>query len=495
MTDDMRDKLVNDVMARKFKLKLIENELQFLNRKGFPLPEFLTEEQWKMLLSFRELEFRTRYLDALVSKDGNLEEKIESLKAKDEKMANGIVFTEEMFAGITCPEDIDLKVQIEMIQQVYDEMKEQGEAVPYHLTEGNLKELLSTQGIGKVYGILRFLNITRQSKLNDLVKKRARAAGRKLKEQQADENSHIIYGLGHNTLFYRILEKTTIERFYNWNVIREEIDGTGQPVVIDLQYMNEMSYKQCKSLAYRELAHGLKRNKMSLTPFIPYFTSYKPDCEKCKLLHQALPNLFDPASPTHVTEKHVSEMFPKERLVYLTPNSKNDLLTHDSDDIYIIGGLVDGSTGTPLTLAEAKKMGVRHARLPMRKFLGWPHELNVDHMLAVLADFRATKDWFYAFRWVPPRFFRNHAVREASKVEEARYRTHADLSPTSYQNLVTMSPQDYRKRYGELMNKYLAKEKQAGNFNDRYERPIGSGRRPFEPQQLHHRFKNKQEEQ
>jgi hypothetical protein len=34
-------------------------------------------------------------------------------------------------------------------------------------------------------------------------------------------------------------------------------------------------------------------------------------------------------------------MFPPEKLVYLSPDSRNDLKYFNPDDIYVIGGLVD----------------------------------------------------------------------------------------------------------------------------------------------------------
>ena len=64
------------------------------------------------------------------------------------------------------------------------------------------------------------------------------------------------------------------------------------------------------------------------------------------------------------------ELFPQERLLYLSPDSRTDLVKYDSDDIYIIGGLVDGATGIARTLADAKRNEIRHARLPMRKHIG-----------------------------------------------------------------------------------------------------------------------------
>ena len=78
-------------------------------------------------------------------------------------------------------------------------------------------------------------------------------------------------------------------------------------------------------------------------------------------------------------------------------------------------------------------------------------ELNVDHMVGVMADFRATQDWFYSFRWVPPRFFRNKLQSHASPRTEAVYTAHKALSPQSSEELIRLGPREYRRRYKEIM--------------------------------------------
>jgi ribonuclease P protein 1 len=87
-------------------------------------------------------------------------------------------------------------------------------------------------------------------------------------------------------------------------------------------------------------------------------------------LHKAYPNLFDADFPAVVTEKSHFDLFPPERLVYLTPDSKTDLLKYDPDDVYVVGGIVEMSQDVPYTLREAKKRGIRHARLPIKRTLG-----------------------------------------------------------------------------------------------------------------------------
>ena len=69
-----------------------------------------------------------------------------------------------------------------------------------------------------------------------------------------------------------------------------------------------------------------------------------------------------------LTEKSVLDTFPRERLVYLTPNSMNVLHRDDPDNVYIVGALMNDPV--PRSLESAKRQGIRHARLPMRETLG-----------------------------------------------------------------------------------------------------------------------------
>ena len=56
-----------------------------------------------------------------------------------------------------------------------------------------------------------------------------------------------------------------------------------------------------------------------------------------------------PTSPLHsfddylwnVTPECVTRVFPKERLVYLSPDSPNVLTEYSHEDVYILGALID----------------------------------------------------------------------------------------------------------------------------------------------------------
>lgn len=69
-----------------------------------------------------------------------------------------------------------------------------------------------------------------------------------------------------------------------------------------------------------------------------------------------------------VEEKSYLDLFPKERLVYLSSESENVLESLNQDDVYIIGGLVDHNRLKGITHKTALEQGLRHARLPIDEY-------------------------------------------------------------------------------------------------------------------------------
>lgn len=58
-------------------------------------------------------------------------------------------------------------------------------------------------------------------------------------------------------------------------------------------------------------------------------------------LKKQVPTLDDPDFPMSVHEKSYLDLFPKEKLVYLTPHCREEMQEYDHDAIYIIGAIVD----------------------------------------------------------------------------------------------------------------------------------------------------------
>ena len=201
----------------------------------------------------------------------------------------------------------------------------------------------------------------------------------------------------------------------------------------------------------------MKLNKEAKTPFPLYFTGVSPEIQEWLKTNYVI----DETSanfPVEITEKHQTELFPKERLVYLSPDSKNDLKKYDDDDIYVIGGIIDkGTDYSPLTLANAKRNQIRHARFPMKKTLGLTADLNVESCVAIMADMKYSNDWFYSLRWVPSRYFyRRVESGGGSHQHKLAYRAHRALTPINPEGstgdrLAGLSPRQYRELYQQLI--------------------------------------------
>jgi mitochondrial ribonuclease P protein 1 len=61
----------------------------------------------------------------------------------------------------------------------------------------------------------------------------------------------------------------------------------------------------------------------------------------------------------------------------------------------------------PLSLAKAKRDGLKMAKLPLDRFLEWgpgsKKNLNINHMVQILLDLKLTGDWEYSLRHIPRR--------------------------------------------------------------------------------------------
>ena len=145
----------------------------------------------------------------------------------------------------------------------------------------------------------------RSRQLKEKMVKRAKAIRRDSEisafiEKKRNEE-HINYGLGYNNLFMQLNSQAKMIKY--WRVIREDMGkllqsviyciflfvnnhywtGWGQPLVIDLSFMKEMSVSFGKSLVIRELLPVIKQNMLKKEPFQLFITSFDSQCEHCQV--------------------------------------------------------------------------------------------------------------------------------------------------------------------------------------------------------------------
>ena len=66
-------------------------------------------------------------------------------------------------------------------------------------------------------------------------------------------------------------------------------------------------------------------------------------------------------------------------------------------------------------------------------------------MFGILLDWMSTGDWFYAFRWMPSRFFKTKQNIDDPR-SRATYEAHRALNPNSRDHMARMTAREYRKR-------------------------------------------------
>uniref|UniRef100_T1JFY7 RNA (guanine-9-)-methyltransferase domain-containing protein 1 n=1 Tax=Strigamia maritima TaxID=126957 RepID=T1JFY7_STRMM len=217
--------------------------------------------------------------------------------------------------------------------------------------------------------------------------------------ERNESNDHIKYYLGANALFTKIRRKS-MSKFYNHNLANAVLFG--QKIVFDVDFEDEMDRREHRTCV-SELQACYQMNKLAREPFHLHFCNVNYGNEFFKNLVHAIPHLKTVNPLVTVTSDSYLKLFPKERLVYLTPNSKVDLV-YDADDVYIIGGLVDARP-KPVTMEKALREGIRTAKLPIAKYAevdkNFYPNLIIKQVLKVLIKMSTCRDWKTAFRELP----------------------------------------------------------------------------------------------
>ncbi|XP_050461531.1 tRNA methyltransferase 10 homolog A isoform X3 [Cataglyphis hispanica] len=136
------------------------------------------------------------------------------------------------------------------------------------------------------------------------------------------------------------------------------------------------------------------------------------------------------------TESYLN-IYPKDKIVYLTSESENVIDRLDHECVYVIGGLVDHNAHKGICYKLAKDAGVRHGRLPLDKFLRMKARkvLTIDHVFEILLRITEGNSWQEAFlRVLPERKNAQPIVPAQFKEEESQ-----DLMPVDVNNAMLVN--------------------------------------------------------
>ncbi|ALC40875.1 CG5190 [Drosophila busckii] len=221
--------------------------------------------------------------------------------------------------------------------------------------------------------------------------------------KEREENTHIIYGLGHTSLLLRIYD-STINHWQNNRLTRAM--QFAPKMVLDCSYDTHMNNREA-SYAAKQLMLCFAENRANDEPFDLHYCNVNMKGKCMQGLQRYIPTMLNPEFPMNVHSQCFTELFPKKQLVYLTPHCREELVNYNADDVYIVGAMVDTMNNEPLSLAKAKRLGLRMARLPLDRYLQWNSgsgkSLTLNQMINIMLDLKKTNDWETALQHVPRR--------------------------------------------------------------------------------------------
>lgn len=305
--------------------------------------------------------------------------------------------------------DLKDRSSLDATRELVAMWRQAGKLVPQEMTDEEVQTLaeLTTKSSRKKY--LKYLAIKeghkRARKEKQQQKKAEREASVKQKKEQdsnADEGSDQKGQELKNTILLQFWSRS-LDKLLAWRSAQAMLFG--QPLVFDMSYDSNMSKREVENTV-SQLMEVEGWNRRATEPFHLHFCNLQPDGAYMReLLKRYGAETWDRLLITSTDRQHV-DLFPCEQLVYLTADSPNVLRTFDHSKVYIVGAMVDRSIQSGLSLANAKRLKLATARLPLDEFLHWEigaKNLTLDQMIRIMLTLKETGNWEEALKFVPKR--------------------------------------------------------------------------------------------
>lgn len=333
---------------------------------------------------------------------------------------------------IQCPEDKD---KIEEILKDYEFLKYTTDRAPTTIEPKKMSELMGMETASQKMAFFNYLFKTEMRKAASKRhrNKRAELHMEKIRAEKSyppgciydPDTKEPIYKKWHNSLFMRILE-SDMAAVHDYKKRVAAVHG--QPFILDFDYERYMQRREVTNTC-DQVAILFGVNSRAPEPFDFWFCNYYRNSLTHERLSLALPNINQPNSLITLHEGSYLDAFPKERLVYLTPHAHHSLNKFSHDDIYIMAALVDKTMKAPVSLAKAKREGLRMARLPIDEHIIWgaySKVLTLNQIVAIMLEVKNNGgDWKDALLKHVPR-------RKLKSAEDVQHEENARLEKLTF---------------------------------------------------------------
>ncbi|XP_078102709.1 tRNA methyltransferase 10 homolog C [Sander vitreus] len=296
--------------------------------------------------------------------------------------------------------------------------RQAGKFVPQEMTEEEVQTLagLTTTSSRKKY--LKYLAIKEGHKRARKEKQQQRKAEREASmETRRGRDSDAEKERGpelKNTLFLQFWGRT-LDKHLAWRNAQAMLFD--QPLVFDMSYESNMARREIENTV-SQLMEVEGWNRRANEPYHLHFCNLQANgAYQNELLKRYGAEAWERLLITSSDQQHV-DLFHREQLVYLTADSPNVLRRYDHSKVYIIGALVDRSSQSGLSLANAKRLNLATARLPLDDFLHWEmgaKNLTLDQMIRIMLTLKETGKWEEALKFVPKRKYDGFHQQQTQK--------------------------------------------------------------------------------
>lgn len=323
----------------------------------------------------------------------------------DKSDATDALKATQSFEKFSCVKENPSTVRkLQMLELEIDIMRNDGELVPKNLMPQQWMELLECNTRSQKRKALQFFWLKERLKQKYERRKQMKIVTEKerLEDLNINTTSSLMYGLGHNTMFIRIYEKT-MNNYFRSRLFNAMMYGS--TLIFDFAFSYRMNKKEVINCA-RQLTMAFSDNRTHTEPLYWHFCNVDKSDPVIAVLKRQIPQLYDDDFPISISQGPPTSIYDKSRLVYLTPDSPNVLTTFNANDVYIIGAFVDKIARKSVTLMAAKSYNIRHARFPLEKIqFTEPNlkSLTINQVHSILSDLNLTGDWIQALNHVPHR--------------------------------------------------------------------------------------------
>lgn len=235
--------------------------------------------------------------------------------------------------------DSEQKKKILMIMMEHEVAVLEGKRVPSKLSIQDMKELLYMYSVSSRIKYMAFLYDREMRRNTEKRKKEFKKKEREawfIEKEKLKPPEHIQYGIGHNTMVLRVRKKS-IFRVCNQRMANAVLFD--QKIVIDMDYDCFMRKQDCTNCG-EQLLELYGANRKNRQPYDLHFCNVDLSSTTMTALQRFMPNLYSPDNFITLSELNYLDLFPKEKLVYITPFAKEPLKKYDHSAVYILGNCI-----------------------------------------------------------------------------------------------------------------------------------------------------------